>query len=48
MSMVLTAKCQGPAPLGVGTMTAMEPTMKVTSAQPNPKSAVKSKQKKVR
>lgn len=31
--MVFTAKCQGPAPLGVGTMTAMEPTMNVTSAQ---------------
>jgi hypothetical protein len=33
MSIVLTAKCQGPAPLGVGTMTAREPTMKVTRAQ---------------
>ena len=29
----MTAKCQGPAPLDVGTMTAREPTMKVTRAQ---------------
>ena len=46
--MVLMAKCQGPAPLGVGTMTAKLATTNETKAQPMPKSAVKSKQKNVR
>ena len=31
------AKCQGPAPFGVGTITAMEPTMNVTNAHDSPK-----------
>ena len=48
ISIVLTAKCQGPAPFGVGTITAMEPTMNVTNAHDSPKWAVASKQKKVR
>ena len=37
MSMVFTAKCHGPAPFGVGTMTAIDPTMKVTNAHDSPK-----------
>jgi hypothetical protein len=48
MSIVFTAKCQGPAPLGVGTITAMLPTMNVTNAHYNPRPAVASKQKNVR
>ncbi len=48
MSMVFTVKCQGPAPLGVGTRTAMLPTTNVTRPQERPKDEVKSKQKKVR
>ena len=46
--MVFTAKCQGPAPFGVGTTTAMLPTMKVTKAHAIPKCEVPSKQKNVR
>lgn len=47
-SIVFTAKCYGPAPLGVGTMTAMLPTMNVTIAHDKPSPEVESKQKNVR
>ena len=47
-SMVFTEKCHGPAPLGVGTMTAMLPTMNVTIAHDIPSPEVESKQKNVR
>ena len=48
MSIVFTAKCHGPAPLGVGTMTAIEPTMNVTRAHDRLRCDVDAKQKKVR
>ena len=44
--MVITAKCHGPAPLGVGTMTAKVPTTNITSPADRPKCAEKSKAKK--
>ena len=47
MSIVFTAKCQGPAPLGVGTSTAILPTMNVTMAHVMPRWAVPEKQKNV-
>ena len=42
--MVMTAKCHAPAPLGVGTMTAILPTTKSTSPAIHPKPAEKLKQ----
>ena len=48
VSIVFTAKCHDPAPLGVGTITAIEPTIKVTMAHAKPKWAVALKQKNVR
>ena len=33
----MMAKCQGPAPLGVGTMTAILPTANMTNAATTPK-----------
>ena len=48
MSIVFTAKCHGPAPFGVGTITAMLPTMNVTRAQAMPRCEVDPKQKNVR
>ena len=47
-SIVFTAKCHGPAPLGVGTITAIEPTTKVTMAHDIPKSDIGEKLKNVR
>lgn len=44
---VLTAKCHGPAPFGVGTITAILPTMKLTMAALKPSGDIKSKQRNV-
>ena len=48
ISTVFTAKCHEPAPLGVGTNTAIHPTAKLTRAQDSDNPDVSSKQKKVR
>lgn len=44
-SMLVTAKCQGPAPFGVGTSTAMLPATKQTSPAMGPTPAMESMQK---
>ncbi len=48
ISTVFTAKCQEPAPFGVGTSTAIHPTAKLTRAHDSDNAEVSVKQKNVR